>query len=91
MLPWGHLRGEVRIFKYDPVSRIGGGRNAEDPKAGDFGSREGMTNDCVVDEALRMTVGKPAKMLELRQMANPGAKQACAVSAHAPPPAPSSP
>ncbi len=44
-------------------------------KTGDFSSREGMTNACVVDEAMRMTVGKPAKMMELRQMANPSKNQ----------------
>ncbi len=44
-------------------------------KAGDFSSREGMTNACVVDEALRMTVGKPTGMMELRQMANPSKNQ----------------
>ncbi len=44
-------------------------------KSGDFGSRDGMVNACVVDEAMRMTVGKAAKMMELRQMANPSAKQ----------------
>lgn len=44
-------------------------------KAGDLSSEQGMTNACVVDEALRMTAGMPTGMMELRPMANPQKNQ----------------
>jgi hypothetical protein len=44
-------------------------------KAGDLGSREGMTNACFVDDTLRQVVGNPLGMMKLTPMANPGKNQ----------------
>jgi len=44
-------------------------------ECGDLGSREGMVNACVVDEALRMIVGNRGRMLVLRTMAAPSKTQ----------------
>jgi hypothetical protein len=43
-------------------------------KTGDYGSREGMINACVVDQTLRSIVGDAAKLSELKQFANPDKK-----------------